>query len=126
MAPKRKKQQVLKATDEDSNSCDIIDKKLRLGSNVRLEYKFFDVACKDLAINLLGKVLVRKLDTNELLKGRIVETECYLGINDKASHSYNNRLVSVFEMFSFHQQVVYAIDFPLELSTWIADTIFIG
>ena len=40
--------------------------------------------------NLLGKVLVRKKD-EEVFKGIIVETEAYLGIKDKASHSYNNR-----------------------------------
>lgn len=47
--------------------------------------------CKTLAVDLLGKILVRKLESGEILKGRIVETEAYLGEEDKASHSYNNR-----------------------------------
>lgn len=56
----------------------------------RLDEKFFNVPCVELAKNLLGTVLVRKLG-NSHLKGRIVETECYLGFPDKASHSYQGR-----------------------------------
>lgn len=43
-----------------------------------------------LANYLLGKVLVR-ISENNILKGRIVETECYLGSGDKASQTYNGR-----------------------------------
>ena len=39
---------------------------------------------------LLGKILVTNLNNN-LTSGIIVETEAYVGINDKASHAYNNR-----------------------------------
>ena len=39
--------------------------------------------------HLLGKLLVTKIN-EEKTAGIIVETEAYLGINDKASHSYNN------------------------------------
>lgn len=56
----------------------------------RLGEKFFNVPCLELAKNLLGTVLVRKVG-NSLLKGRIVETECYLGFSDKASQSYQGR-----------------------------------
>lgn len=42
--------------------------------------------CKD----LLGKVLVTNINNN-ITTGRIVEAEAYLGANDKASHSYNNK-----------------------------------
>lgn len=52
--------------------------------------EFYNIPCYELANNLLGKVLVRKVEGN-ILKGRIVETECYLGGEDKASHSYNGR-----------------------------------
>ncbi|KAJ8976897.1 hypothetical protein NQ317_014068, partial [Molorchus minor] len=55
----------------------------------RLVKEDFDKPCKDLAVYLLGKILVRKLEFGAVLKGRIVETECYLGGEDKASHSYN-------------------------------------
>jgi len=43
-----------------------------------------------LAKNLLGKFLFTKKN-NKITGGMIVETEAYRGINDKASHAYNNR-----------------------------------
>ncbi len=42
---------------------------------------------KVVAIDLLGKVIVRKLD-GERLSGIIVETEAYYGFNDPASRAY--------------------------------------
>ncbi|XP_011056124.1 PREDICTED: uncharacterized protein LOC105147071 isoform X4 [Acromyrmex echinatior] len=62
-----------------------------LSSN-RLQYEFFDIPCEELAQRLLGKILVRHLENGTILKGRIVETEGYLGAIDKASHSYQNRV----------------------------------
>lgn len=61
-------------------------------SDVRLGDSFFNVPCEELAKRLLGKVLVRRLDDGTILKGRIVETESYLGGEDKASHSYKGRV----------------------------------
>lgn len=43
-----------------------------------------------LAKELLGKILVKDID-GVLYKGRIVETEAYMGAIDKACHSYNNK-----------------------------------
>ena len=43
-----------------------------------------------IARNLLGKILCSNIN-NQLTTGKIVEVEAYLGINDKASHSYNNK-----------------------------------
>lgn len=57
----------------------------------RLNFMFYNIPCVDLAQKLLGKVICRKLDTGEILKGRIVETESYLGTEDKASHSYKGK-----------------------------------
>lgn len=57
---------------------------------MKLEKNFFLVDGVTLAKNLLGKVLVRKID-NKILKARIVETEAYMGPLDKAAHSYKNR-----------------------------------
>ncbi|KAI7803992.1 putative DNA-3-methyladenine glycosylase, partial [Triplophysa rosa] len=54
---------------------------------VRLTHSFFDQPCVHLAKAFLGKVLVRKLADDKELRGRIVETEAYLGGEDKASHS---------------------------------------
>lgn len=42
-----------------------------------------------IAEELLGKILVTKFD--EVTSGRIVETEAYIGIADRASHSFGNR-----------------------------------
>lgn len=39
------------------------------------------------ARNLLGKLVVRRLDS-ELLAGRIVETEAYFGLDDPAAHAF--------------------------------------
>ena len=44
-----------------------------------------------IAQNLLGKFLVRRLETGQLLVGRIVETEAYVGRCDKACHAYGYR-----------------------------------
>ena len=40
--------------------------------------------------NLIGKILITNFD-NKLTGGIIVETEAYAGINDRASHAYNNK-----------------------------------
>jgi DNA-3-methyladenine glycosylase len=43
-----------------------------------------------IAKELIGKILVTKFD-NIITSGRIVETEAYLGITDRASHSFGGR-----------------------------------
>jgi DNA-3-methyladenine glycosylase len=43
------------------------------------------------ARELLGKRLVVPADTGERVSGRIVEVEAYLGVEDKAAHSYGGR-----------------------------------
>ncbi|KAG7316901.1 hypothetical protein KOW79_019199 [Hemibagrus wyckioides] len=53
----------------------------------RLRSDFFNQPCVDLAKALLGKVLVRRHPDGTELRGRVVETEAYLGGEDKASHS---------------------------------------
>nr|KAF7437923.1 hypothetical protein H0235_000314 [Vespula pensylvanica] len=58
----------------------------------RLPFEFYNTPCEQLAQHLLGKVLVRRLENGTILKGRIVETEGYLGAVDKASHSYQNKV----------------------------------
>ena len=51
-----------------------------------LDREFFSRSPQRVARALLGKVLVRRANT-EFLTGRIVETEAYLGENDPAAHS---------------------------------------
>ena len=45
----------------------------------------------EIAQDLLGKTLVVPTETGERVSGIIVEAEAYLGAEDKAAHSYNNR-----------------------------------
>ncbi|MEO6187259.1 MAG: DNA-3-methyladenine glycosylase [Ginsengibacter sp.] len=51
-------------------------------------YKRNNVA--EIAKDLLGKIIVTNFD-GQRTSGRIVETEAYVGVTDKASHSYNGR-----------------------------------
>lgn len=45
------------------------------------------------AQELLGKIIVRVIDDTTILKGRIVETEAYMGIYDAASHAYGGKRI---------------------------------
>ena len=56
----------------------------------RCEESFYSISCEQLARKLLGCLLCRQTSEG-LLRGRIVETEAYLGGDDRASHSYNSR-----------------------------------
>lgn len=55
-----------------------------------LDKKFYKQGALTLAKELLGKIVVRRVD-DFILKGKIVETEAYIGEIDKASHAYNGR-----------------------------------
>ncbi|XP_020032627.2 DNA-3-methyladenine glycosylase isoform X1 [Castor canadensis] len=58
---------------------------------VRLGPEFFDQPAVPLARAFLGQVLVRRLADGTELRGRIVETEAYLGPEDEAAHSRGGR-----------------------------------
>ena len=55
-----------------------------------LKKEFYRRDAVTVAKELLGKILVKEKD-GVLFKGRITETEAYMGAVDKASHSYGNR-----------------------------------
>ena len=57
---------------------------------MRISAEFYNQNALDLAKNLLGKILVRKTD-DKLVKCKIVETESYIGPEDKACHAYNDK-----------------------------------
>ncbi len=44
-----------------------------------------------IAQDLLGKILIVPTENGKRVSGMIVETEAYLGSEDKAAHSYGNR-----------------------------------
>ena len=55
-----------------------------------LPQSFYHTPTLDLAKALIGKILVHQTD-EDLMGGQIVETEAYLGITDRAAHSFNNK-----------------------------------
>jgi len=55
-----------------------------------LPRSFFDRDPRQVAPELLGKLLVRRED-RRLLAGRLVEVEAYCGLEDPAAHSYNGQ-----------------------------------
>ncbi|WP_040328658.1 DNA-3-methyladenine glycosylase [Clostridium ihumii] len=57
---------------------------------MKITKDFYARDARVVAKELLGKILVRKIN-NIVLKGKIVETEAYIGKIDKASHAYGNR-----------------------------------
>jgi len=56
----------------------------------RLDRSFYSKNAVKLSKDLLGKYLVHSMDGKELI-GKIVEVEAYMGVGDKAAHSYNGR-----------------------------------
>lgn len=62
----------------------------RAGSR-RLRRGDFSLGPVELAKDLLGRRLVRILDDGTRLAGTIVETEAYLGVPDRAAHSFGGR-----------------------------------
>lgn len=56
---------------------------------MRLQREFYQQDTISVAIQLLGKVLVRKLPSGELVTGMITETEAYLGNQDPACHTFD-------------------------------------
>ncbi len=57
---------------------------------VKLDRDFYSRDTLTVAKELLGKILVHNTE-GHILKGKIVETEAYLGLVDKAAHSYGGK-----------------------------------
>lgn len=57
---------------------------------MRLDEKFFHRDCLDVAPDLVGKLIVRKID-DDIIKVRITETEAYRGEEDKGCHASRGR-----------------------------------
>ena len=57
----------------------------------RLPREFFQRDPVTVAGELIGKTLSRRLADGTILRGRIVEVEAYLGIPDRAAHTFGGR-----------------------------------
>lgn len=57
---------------------------------MNLSREFYDRDTIEVARDLLGKILVHKID-GKITSGKIVEVEAYKGFIDKAAHTYNGR-----------------------------------
>ena len=57
---------------------------------MKLGYDFYHRPCPEVAKELVGKVLVRRVG-DEVLRLRITETECYCGESDTACHASKGR-----------------------------------
>ena len=53
-----------------------------------LKRSFYDRDTVSVARELLGQTLCRRLESGEVLRGRITETEAYDGFEDRASHAH--------------------------------------
>lgn len=63
---------------------------MKLPYNKRLTREFFNRDTKLVAKEILGKYLVRQSNKGVMI-GKIIEVEAYLGIKDKACHSYGSK-----------------------------------
>lgn len=57
---------------------------------MKLDYNFFQKDAVTAAKDLLGKIIVREINGQKIMT-KIVDTEAYMGAEDKASHAYNNK-----------------------------------
>lgn len=67
---------------------------------LRLSSSFLNRDARIVAPELLGKVLVRKLEDGTELRGIIIETEAYYGEEDKACHASKGRTARTEVMYA--------------------------
>ena len=60
-------------------------------SRTRFQRRLLNQPAAELAADLLGSTLARRLPSGLILRGRIVETEAYVGVRDRASHAFGGR-----------------------------------
>ena len=61
------------------------------GSRRRLPLAFYRRPALEVAPDLLGRTLCRRLPDGTVLRGRLVEVEAYTGPDDRASHAHRGR-----------------------------------
>lgn len=83
---------------------------------------FYKKETLSLAKDLIGKTLVRNID-NIKMKSRIVETEAYLGVNDRACHTFNDKMternkILYMDCGTLYIYQTYGIHFLLNISSF--------
>lgn len=90
----------------------------------KLTQRFFDQKTELVAKELLGKVLVRKINDKKL-SGMIVETEAYIGPHDLASHASKGKTDRTQVMFScggiWYVYIIYGFYYCLNIVTEMKD-----
>ena len=91
-----------------------------------LSRSFFEQDTIDVAEQLIGCYLCRRLPTGEILKARIVETEAYLGTEDPSCHSFSGRPTArTSAMFGpkghVYVYLIYGVHFCLNIVTGAAN-----
>ncbi len=85
-----------------------------------LKRSFFQKSTIKVAQNLLGCFLVRRIG-HRILRGRIIETEAYVGSNDKASHASHGLTPRTKIMFGeagyFYVYLIYGMHYCLNVVT---------
>ena len=74
---------------------------------MKLKKNFYSRNTTTVAKELIGKVLCRKLPSGQIVKCIITETEAYLGIADRACHTYGGRRSARTEAMWGHAGVAY-------------------
>jgi len=87
---------------------------------VKLDRGFYDRPTLKVASDLIGKVLVRRLNGRNLA-GKIVETEAYIGPSDLASHAFRGKTPRTSVMFGppgvSYVYMIYGVYFCLNAVT---------
>lgn len=86
-----------------------------------LDRKYFRKNTLDLANDLLGNILVRKID-GQIIRAKIVETEAYLGVNDRACHTFlgkktDRNKIMYMDAGTLYVYQTYGIHFLLNISS---------
>jgi DNA-3-methyladenine glycosylase len=91
----------------------------------KLPRSFYARETVDVAYELIGKRIVRHLKDNVLI-GRIIETEAYRGMDDAASHAYRGRTARNAPMFGppgfTYIYFIYGMHWLFNISAHIEDT----
>ncbi len=86
-----------------------------------LKQEWFRRDTPTVALELLGKMLVRRMEDGHLIKGIICETEAYDGVSDKACHASKGKTERTSVMFGdagvWYVYLCYGVHWMLNVTT---------